>query len=78
MEVVFTGQLYCVYNIKIRQRISAGECEKDTVTVDTPHSSSVAVVSAKPLAIDRVPHVGYLQSETSQQVHTSDTELYQS
>lgn len=36
---------------------------KDTVTVHTPHSSCVSVVGTKPLAIDRVPYVSYLQRE---------------
>lgn len=37
--------------------------KKDTVTVDTPHSSCVSIVGAKSLAIDGVPRIHYLQWE---------------
>lgn len=37
---------------------------KDTVTVDTPNSSCVTIISSKPLTIDRVPNIGHLQGLT--------------
>lgn len=58
-----------IYLFEIKQHKQVYFLKKDTVAVNTPHSSCVSIVGAKPLAIDRVPHIGHLQWETLQQIH---------
>lgn len=37
--------------------------KRDTVTVDTPHGSCVAIVGAQSLAVDGVPRIDYLKQK---------------
>lgn len=50
----------CSYRIALQFKRLIFLARKDTVTVDAPHGSRVAVVGAEPLAVDGVPHVGNL------------------